>query len=246
MNMETSTAPRCPLTPDELRMLAASESFQKQVAADPELDRLESLQYRTADEVSALHETFFRPCGRIGSFSVMPLTPARWSLLWSFSSPYVCGGAVRLPDIELFLFLLTLELRPGGPFPAGLPQRASGVCRRAGLPSDEIHRRLLDRIRIAFLPLKLLPPAAPDVSRGPVRFDAEWLNRICSAASVRTGTPIREVMFFMSLNQVCWQYVEMLRDRLGAQKVRRRPDSELAREILERVYELGVNFLKRD
>ena len=49
----------------------------------------------------------------------------------------------------------------------------------------------------------------------------------------------------MSLNQVCWQYVNMLRDRLGPQEVRRRPDSELAREILDRVYELGGNFLKQ-
>lgn len=241
--METSSSVSCPLTPDELRTLAASEPFQKLVAADPELDRLESLQYRMADEVSALHETLFRPCGRIGALSVMPLTPARWSLLWSFSSPYVCGGTVRLPDIELFLFVLTLELRPGGPFPSGLPHRASGVCRRAGLPPDEIHRQLLDRIRIAFLPLKLLPPPAPDASRGSVRFDAEWLNRICSAASARTNTPIQEVMFFMSLNQVCWQYVNMLRDRLGPLEVRRRPDSELAREILARVYELGGKFL---
>ena len=244
MNMETASPPCCPLTPDELRTLAASESFQKQVASDPELDRLESLQYQAADEVSALHENLFRPCGKIGSFSVMPLTPARWSLLWSFSSPYVCGGTVRLPDIELFLFLLTLDLRPGEPFPAGLPHRASGVCRRAGISPDEVHRQLLDRIRTAFLPLKLLPPQSPDVSRGPVRFDAEWLNRICSAASGRTHTPIRDVMFFMSLNQVCWQYVNTLRDRLGPQYVRRRPDSELAREILARAYDLGKKFLE--
>lgn len=241
--MKTFSPDTCPLTPDELRTLAASESFQKLVASDPELDRLESLQYQTADEISALHETLFRPCGRIGNLSVMPLTPACWSLLWSFSSPYVCGGTVRLPDIELFLFLLSLDLRPGGPSPAGLPRRASGVCRRAGLSQDEIHKQLLDRVRIAFLPLKLLPRRAPESSRDPARFDAEWLNRICSAASVRTGTPIREVMFFMSLNQVCWQYVNMLRERLGPQEVRRRPDSELAREILARVYELGGKFL---
>ena len=245
MDIETSSSPLCPLTPDELRQLASSESFQNLVAADPELDRLESLQYRMEDEVSALHETLFRPCGKIGSLSVMPLTPACWSLLWSLSSPYVCGGTVRIQDLELFLFLLTLDLHPGGPFPAGLPHQASGVCRRAGISPDEIHKKLLDRIRIAFLPLKLLPSQAPDAARGSVRFDAEWLNRICSAASVRTSTPIGEVMFSMSLNQVCWQYVNMLRERLGPQEVRRRPDSELAREMLVRVYELGKQFLKR-
>ena len=243
MDTETSSSPFSSLTPDELRTLAASESFQKLVAADPELDRLESLQYQTADEVSALHENLFRPCGKIGNLSVMPLTPARWSLLWSLSSPYVRGGTVRLPDIELVLFLLSLDLRPGGSFPAGLPRRASGVCRRAGLSPREIHRALLDRIRIAFLPLKLLPPTVPDASRAPVRFDSEWLNRVCSAASDRAHTPIREVMFSMSLNQVCWQYVNMLRDRLGPLEVRRRPDSELAREMLVRVCELGRKFL---
>ena len=244
-NRKESVSVPCPLTPDELRALANSNAFQDLVAADPELDRLESLQYRKTDEISALLETLFRPCGRIGKLSVMPLTPARWALLWSFSSPYVCGGSVRAADIELFLFLLTLDLRPGSPFVPDLLRRAQGICRRAALHPAEIHTALLDRIRIAFLPLKLLPPPPAGSSASPVRFDAEWLNRICSAAAVRTGTPIGDVMFFMSLNQVCWQYVNMLRDRPGSCGIRRRPDSEIARRMLLRVYELGEDFLRK-
>lgn len=244
-NRKESVSVPCPLTPDELRTLANSEAFQELVAADPELDRLESLQYRKTDEISALQETLFRPCGRIGKLSVMPLTPARWALLWSFSSPYVRGGSVRTADIELFLYLLTLDLRPGSPFLPDLPRRALGICRRAALPSDEIHKSLLERIRIAFLPLKLLPPPGAGSDASPARFDAEWLNRICSAAAVRTGTPIGDVMFFMSLNQVCWQYVNMLRDRPGSRGIRRRPDSEIARRMLLRVYELGEDFLRK-
>ena len=242
--MEKPASLRCPLTPDELRTLADSPAFQTLVASDPELDRLEAMQYRKDDEHSALQETLFRPCGKIGNLSVMPLSPARWSLLWRYDSPYVRGGTVRTADIELFLLLLSLDLRPGGPFPDALPHRARGICRRAGLPFGELHNQLLDRVRIAFLPLKLLPPPAPDTASDPVRFDAEWLNRICSAASVRTNTPMENVIFFMSLNQVCWQYVNMLRERLGSQIVRRRPDSELARAMLLRVYELGKDYLK--
>ena len=105
--MKESVSVPCPLTPDDLRTLANSDAFQKLVADDPRLDCLESLQYRETDEISALHETLFRPCGRIGNLSVMPLTPARWSLLWSFSSPYVCGGSVHTADIaRIYTYLV--------------------------------------------------------------------------------------------------------------------------------------------
>ena len=236
------------LTPEELRRLAGDVEFQKIIASDPELDRLEALQYNPEDEADALYETIFRSCGdKRGKIRIRPLTPCVWAMLWLCGSPYVGGGLVHETDMDLFLFLLTLDFREKNAWgPAQWRKKADGIRRRIGFSPEEAHRFLRKRIRIAFLPLKLLPRLPREEEKTPARFDAEWLNFVCANASVRTMTPIRDVMLFMSLNQVCWQYVNRLRERLGPQNVRRRPDSELAREMLVRVYELGKKFLRQE
>ena len=230
-------------TPDMLRRLAASQEFQKRLGEDRELDRLESLQYNVRDEYTALMENLglARP---VGSLSAGPLTPACWCMLCAAGNPYAKGGKVQPRDMDEFLYLLSRgvrELSSGG---ASLAEKSAGFLALTGLTPGAAHIFLTERVRTAFLPLKLLPPVREAETDQRELFDADWLNRICAQAAQSTMTPIENVIHSMSLNQVCWQYVNHLRKNDRNRRIRRRPESETARKIMERVYELGRAFLE--
>lgn len=231
------------LTSDMLRRLAASQEFQKQLNEDRELDRLEALQYNIRDEYTALMENLglARP---VGSLPAGPVTPACWCMLCASENPYACGGKVRPHDMDQFLYLLARGVRDLPSGAASLAEKAAGFLALTGLTPGAAHIFLTERVRTAFLPLKLLPPATENGGEAQEHFDADWLNRVCAQAARRTMTPIGEVIHGMSMNQVCWQYVGFLREHDRDHRIRRRPESETARKIMERVYELGRSFLK--
>ncbi len=220
-------------TPGMLRILAESEEFQSILSSDEILDRLEAMQYDSeAEDLALLENLGLRTC--IGKLSVNSVTPAIWALLCREQNPLIYGEDAAESELDSFLFLL----HEG---PGKAPEK--GYCRETGLDMESIQQECRKRIKSAFLPFTLLPSGKSSAEEKDYRFDADWLNRICSAAAVRTATPIRDVIHHTSLNQVCWQYINHLREHDREQKIRRRPAEETAKAILNRTYELGRDYL---
>ena len=71
---------------EQLKILAASEEFQKILSQDPELEALEAEKYDPHKEYGALADVFFFHTDFYG-ISVPPLTPALWAYLWATRCP---------------------------------------------------------------------------------------------------------------------------------------------------------------
>ncbi|MBR2427674.1 MAG: hypothetical protein IKB16_13135 [Lentisphaeria bacterium] len=222
------------LSKQQLRILADSEDFQKIIATDPVLDFLESLQYNERNEILNLQENLGFPIV-FGKLSTRPLTPAKWAFLWLKKSPYTRVMDVLKKDAVYFLAVLSAKTLSEIP-------PLEEIRKRAAIPVTELHEQITAYLRRCFSPLQLLP--ASGNKEQPIRFDADWLFRICSIAAQESHTPIRQVMHGMSLNQVCWLYIDYRRkfDRHNA--IRRRHSGEIAARMMDRALELGVEFFK--
>ena len=224
----------CKLSKQQLRILADSDEFQKLIAADPVLDRLEALQYDEPAEILNLQESLGLPVW-FGNLAVHPLTPAKWAFLWSKNSPYTRVRNIFKKDAVYFLALLAADDLNNIP-------ALEDILKKAELPVTTLHEQITAYLRRCFSPLQLLP--ASGNKDQPIRFDPDWLIRVSAIAAQESHTPIQEVMHRMPLNQVCWLYIDYRRkfDRHNA--IRRRHSAEIAKQMMDRAMELGIEFFK--
>lgn len=228
---------------DDLLLLAADPEFQRIVATDPELERLETLKYDEPAEFLLLMGIFnFRLA--IGKLpAVCPLTPARWSLLWAIRNTYVTGGLATESDMDVFLYILTHDTRDLGCTPDKLAETATGYSRATGLSSKEVHAELREMIDSAFLPLRMLPKSGGQQEKP--RYDAEWLTRITGCAARETNETATHCMFTMSLGAACCHYVNFLRRESSDGFIARCPPKEAVALQIRRLRELQVEYLKK-
>lgn len=224
----------CKLSDQQLRILADSEEFQKIIASDPVLDHLESLQYDEPAEILNLREDLGLPV-LFGDLAVQPLTPGKWAFLWAQGSPYTGVRNIRKKDVVSFLAVLAAN--DLNHLPA-----LEDILRKAALPVMTLHEQITAYLRRCFSPLQLLP--ASKNKDQPIRFDPDWLIRVCSIAAQESHTPIREVMHSMPLNQVCWLYIDHRRKSDRHNTIRRRHSAEIAKQMMDRTMELGFEFFK--
>lgn len=234
-----------PFTPAELQRLAGVE-FNRLLADDAELQRLEALKYDRAVEARLLLEVMGLGDLRVGKLPVRPLTAAKWAFLWILESPYVLSGAVRDSDLDITLFILSqLDLRKLSAALWEIPGLAAGYRAATGLSFEEAHREVQAIKNLAFRPLELLPPTNVSSSE-PARFDAQWLTRITGIAATESGEPLERVMYEMSLAAVCCHYVNRaMRESAEPLSFGRRPDEELSLLISDRVDRLAREFLTK-
>ena len=221
------------LSPEDLRFLANDEDFQQIIASNPELDRLEAIQYDEDMEQRLLRETLGLPI-MLGKCRIRSLTPGMWAYLWSRQNPYICGGEVKLHHLTEMLSVLAAD---------DLTHIVPIDPRRTGLSPGELHESLTAMIRETFSPLQLLPRNKE--SEAVTRFDSDWLLRVCSIAAKESCTPLNNIIHSMSLHTLCRLYVNWRRTFDRNHSIRRRPASEIARKILDRTLELGYIYLKR-
>ena len=232
------------MTDAELRALQDPE-FRKLFDTDPELNRLEGLQYDEAAEFLLLSCVLHYNL-RIGEIPVHPLTAARWSLLWMLGNAYARNSAVKAADMDMFLYILSHDLRKLDCTPHEIPGAASGYLKASGLAPADVHTGIRQMIRTAFMPLEMLPAESePDE---PARFDAGWVVRVASLAARESGCSIEYCKFTMSLSEVCILFVDHCRRNASAEyaaRIGRRPDDETGAKILQRTRELQQQYLNQ-
>lgn len=232
-------------TPAELRRLADAE-FNRILTDDPELRRLESLKYDRSAETRLLLEVMGVGGFHIGKLPIRPLTAAKWAFLWMLENRYATGGAIRIIDLDIALYIFSLfdlrDLREDGCALWEIPGRAAGYSDATGLEAAEVRREVAAWISGAFRPLELMPPAG--VSDELPRYDTQWLTRICGIAARETGESWEKVMYEMSLSTLCCAYVNFAqRESAEPHQFRRRPDAELEAQISARIDQLAREFL---
>ena len=234
-------------TAAELQLLAGAE-FNRFLADDPELQRLESLKYDKNAETRLLLEVMGLGDFRIGKLPVRPLTAAKWAFLWMLENRYAVGGAIRVIDLDVALYIFSLfdlrDLRKAGGALWEIPGKAAGYSKATGLALQELYREVAAWRDAAFRPLELMPPAG--VSDEPVRYDAQWLTRICGVAARETGEPLEKVMYEMNLSTICCVYVNFAqRESAEPHQFRHRPDAALEAQISARIDQQAREFLNR-
>lgn len=230
------------LSTEELLRLDADEEFQRIVATDPELERLETLKYDETAEFLLLSGVLGFKLA-IGKLEVFPLTAARWSLLWAIRSPYVTGGKIEETDRDVFCYILAHDTRNLNCMLHQLPGMASCYSIATGLAPDAVHAELGAIINNAFMPLKMLPKSGG----GEVpRYDADWLTFITGRAARETNETITHCMFVMSLGAVCCHYVNYRkREDDKGHTIRRYPPEDAEAMQIRRMRELQLEYLEK-
>ncbi len=228
----------------KLRLLAGPE-FNALLADDAELKRLEDLKYDRTAEGQILLETLHACTLRIGALPVMPITAAKWSLLWLLESPFIIGGEVTETDISIALYIISApDVREIDCALHEIPVAAHGYAAATGLSAEEAACEVVNMIRTTFRPLTMLPLDVE--SRGePARYDAGWLTQITSIAAKESNERSEYAIHHIPLAAICFYYVNYRRrESSNPDVIRCRPDAELERRIEARVNELADAFLQ--
>ena len=228
----------------DIRLLA-SPAYAEVLKNDPVLARLEAAKYDERAEELLLLETLHVGMIRIGRLPVLPLTPAKWSLLWLCRSPYAVDGTIAATDLDLFLWVLAEpDIRKIAAAPNEFPALADGYAAATGLTLDEADEEIRQMIRTAFLPTSMLPASDRGCQEGPPRFDAIWLTRICGCAARETGMPFDRVCHEMSLGVAYACYVNWrAREGCDGDKIRHRTPNEISAAIAARCRQLAEEFI---
>ena len=231
------------LTDADLIELANDDDFQKIIASDPELDKLEAEQYDERKEFFALNWMLGLAPVAVGRLPILhPLTPAKWAFLWGIKNAYVLDGTCTPKDADIFLFVLSSDLRDLGCTVPELPAKAAGYAASAGLSFQAAHEEISFLIAVSFLPLQLLPRTKDDT---PSRYDVEWLAELVSVVSKESGETASFIMHEMSLTAACAFVVSGRKAVDINHEVRRPVPAEIATAMLERSYELGRAYLDK-
>lgn len=231
------------LTAEQRMYLANSTEFQQFLASDKQMESLARNRTDPGRRTAGVLDFLGCP-NHFRTYSLHPLTPAVWSLLWVVGNHYVidCKGITEA-DTDVFLWLLRHD--PCEPLPEveKIPLLASGIVLRLGLEYPEAAGALLDMVCTAFEPLRMLPDSfAP--SPAPAEYGADWLAQISSVAAGETNLTIREVLQKMPLSVCCHYYLTYLRKQ-GVRGIAVRTDSRIAGEMMDCAERLGECFLKR-
>lgn len=230
----------------ELMYLTRSADFQAIFAADPVLDELERERYNDHLEfllvMDALHQ-----CFRIGSAPVQSITPAVWSILWTIGNAYTRRHEKNAKDptdtdADIFLWMLANGSRASIDLHE-IPGAASGFVQSSGLTFEQADAEIGSMIALAFAPLALLPPKKADGEA--MRYDADWLVWLSSLAAKASNESMSYCMTGMPLSVCYWHYINNQRSCDYKHEIRRRPDAEICRAILDRSNELCRDFLKK-
>ena len=168
------------ITDEQLRQLAASGEFQELLQNDEHIKKLEALKYNPRDEYIALSDVLgWNPMFR--SLKLNRLTPALWAFLWTLRSPYTQEEMYKADelDTDIFLYLLTVDLREGDVSPKKIVIAAIGFCRKHGICWQEARAWLCERVHFAFRAGGMLPRTDSWSDNAHV-FDADWLTFFCS------------------------------------------------------------------
>lgn len=236
------------LSSEELRILAASEDFDRILDEDPVLKELYRDRIDRKAELDALFSLAreMRPVLPQDHDPSMILTPALWVFLWASENPY-CDDFKKITeeDTGIFLYLLQrgrldLSVRER----KLLPVSAGEYCRKNAVKYPEAAALLMGRIRRTFKVLEILP-AKEILSPEERAFDLYWMILLCSIASTESNHTLPEIMFRMPLSFVFYCFVTRLKkeDRNGV--IRRRSSAETAEQIMKRVRFLGEEFCRR-
>ena len=231
------------ITTEQLKFLAASAEFQKLLEEDEHIRELEASKYNRREEYLSLVDVLLLPSG-IGPLRISPVTPAVWSYLWVIGNGYT-GDIRKADDIDtdIFLYLLSHDLRELCYTPAELTGAAIGYCGKNGIDYETAGNRICEMIAQAFRPLRMLPETSSN-GGGTNVFDADWLTRLCSIVAQETHEKASSVMFEMSLCACCY-FIQALRKKDTKNMIRKRSDAELCREIYEYTMRLAEAFLRR-
>ena len=230
------------LSNPDLIELASDPAFQAIIASDPELDRLEAEAYDEQREFFALNWFLGLAPVKVGKLPLHQLTPGRWAFLWAIGNGYARKETVTVADADVFLYIMAKDLRDLGCDVPEIPKKAAGMAAAAGLSFEQAHDEIVYLIKVAFLPLQMLPRDKRDDLRSS-KFDVEWLADLISVVTKESGEPARYIMHEMPLTAAC-AYVITARKAVDTKReVRRRTEGEIAEEIMDRSYELGSQYL---
>jgi len=231
------------LTNADLIELANDDDFQKIVASDPELAKLDAKRYDERKEFFALNWMLGLAPVAVGRLPILhPLTPAKWAFLWGLKNEYVLGGICTPKDADIFLFVLASDLRDLGCTVPELPTKAAGFAASAGLSFQAAHEEISFLVAVSFLPLQMLPRSKDDT---PPHYDVEWLADLVSVVSKESGETSSFIMHEMSLTAACAFVVSGRKAVDINHEVRRPVPAEIATAMLERSYELGRAYLDK-
>ena len=227
----------------DLIELANDDDFQKIIATDPELDRLDAEKYDERKEFFALNWMLGLAPVSIGRLPILhPLTPAKWAFLWGIKNAYALSGTCTPKDADIFLFVLANDLRDLGCTVPELPAKAAGYTAAAGLSFQAAHEEISFLIAVSFLPLQLLPRSKDDT---PPHYDVEWLAELVSVVAKESGETASYVMHEMSLTAASAYVVSARKAVDFKHEVRRRVPKEIAAAIMDRSYALGRAYLDK-
>lgn len=231
------------LTSSQSIYLAASAEFNKLLAEDEQLKKLEAERFNPAEELQLIME--FLPGTRyIGTVPIHPLTPAIWSLLWVFGNNYATGDESPTgAETNEFLYLLSNGLKNLSHSQTELTNLSSGFCQRHGLDPILAKFKLLSLIRNAFKPLEMLPAASCKSDSKPM-YDLDWLSGIVSVAARMSNERASYVIYEMSLSSCISYYIHERRKWDTKNLIRRRLPMEIGKEIYEYTQLLGERFCR--
>ena len=231
------------ITDEQLRQLAASGEFQELLQNDEHIKKLEALKYNPRDEYIALSDVLgWNPMFR--SLKLNRLTPALWAFLWTLRSPYTQEEMYKADelDTDIFLYLLTVDLREGDVSPKKIVIAAIGFCRKHGICWQEARAWLCERVHFAFRAGGMLPRTDSWSDNAHV-FDADWLTFFCSIVAQETREKVSVVMYDMGLGSCCYYFIQALRKKNKKRRICKRTDAELCKQIYEYSLQLGEKFL---
>lgn len=229
------------LTAEQRIYLANSAEFQQLLASDKYMETLSRTRTNPGRRLAGVLD-LLGCSNRFRQYSLHPLTPAVWSLLWTMGNHYALDfKAITALDTDVFLWLLRHE--PGGmlPEPEEIPVLASGIVPRLGLEYPETAGALLNMVCTAFEPLHMLPDSF--ASSAPPEYGADWLAQISSIAAGETNLTVRDIMLTMPLSACCHFYLTYLRKQ-GVRGIAVRTDGRIAEEMMNYADRLGERFLR--
>ena len=231
------------ITDEQLRQLAASGEFQELLQNDEHIKKLEALKCNPRDEYIALSDVLgWNPMFR--SLKLNRLTPALWAFLWTLRSPYTQEEMYKADelDTDIFLYLLTVDLREGDVSPKKIVIAAIGFCRKHGICWQEARAWLCERVHFAFRAGGMLPRTDSWSDNAHV-FDADWLTFFCSIVAQETREKVSVVMYYMGLGCFCYYFIQAMRKKNKKRRICKRTDAELCKQIYEYTLQLGEKFL---
>lgn len=228
-------------TTEQRLFLANSAEFQKLIADDPVLKELDDSKIDFDLEGLLLWDVL-GGITEICGMKMSPLTPAIWSNLWLIRHPLATGGKPTFRDVATAVYMLTHSYAESAApdFDKNVMKYAEDVSLTPEIAPD-VWNELVDMVKRAEFPLKMLPQTA---SGGEPVYDADWLLSVCSVAAAEARISLRDAALNFPLSAVYGLMVVRARKANPSASYRKHTPDWISKRTLERVEELGDEFLK--